>query len=55
MFLFGFAKRERANIDASEQKALLALGVVYMAMGEKDLTEAIEKEALLEIDCNDEE
>ncbi|NJM91410.1 MAG: type II toxin-antitoxin system RelE/ParE family toxin [Rhodospirillaceae bacterium] len=41
VFLFGFAKRDRDNIDQTEKQALLDLGNVYMAMSEKDLSEAI--------------
>ena len=36
VFLFGFAKREKANIDPTEKQALLALGNVYMAMSENE-------------------
>ena len=53
IFLFGFAKRERANIDETEKKALLELAAVYMALSEKELNEAIRKERLLEVHCDD--
>ena len=55
VFLFGFAKREKANIDQTEKRALLELGDVYMAMSEKDLSEAIRTGTLLEVVCDDEE
>ena len=55
VFLFGFAKRERANIDQTEKQALLELGNVYMAMSENDLSEAIRTGKLLEVVCDDEE
>ena len=54
-FLFGFAKREKANIDHAEKQALLELGNVYMAMSENDLNEAIRTGTLLEVACDDEE
>lgn len=55
VFLFGFAKREKANIDQTEKQALLKLGNVYMAMSENDLSEAIRTGKLLEVACDDEE
>lgn len=55
VFLFGFAKREKANIDQTEKQALLELGNVYMAMSENDLSEAIRTGKLLEVVCDDEE
>lgn len=55
VFLFGFAKREKANIDQTEKQALLELGNVYMAMSEKDLNEAIRTGTLLEVACDDQE
>lgn len=54
VFLFGFAKRDRANIDQTEKQALLELGSVYMAMSEKDLSEAIRTGKLLEVACDGE-
>lgn len=53
VFLFGFAKRDRANIDETERKALLALGDLYLTMSEKELREAIKLKILLEVHCND--
>ena len=55
VFLFGFAKRDRANIEQTEKQALLELGNVYMAMSEKDLSEAIRSGVLLEVVCDGEE
>lgn len=52
VFLFGFAKRDRDNIDQTEKQALLELGNVYMAMREKDLSEAIRTGTLLEVVCD---
>lgn len=52
VFLFGFAKREKANIDQTEKRALLEIGNAYMAMSEKDLSEAIRKETLIEVVCD---
>ena len=55
VFLFGFAKRQKADIDQTERQALLELGNVYMAMNEKELSEAIKAGTLLEVMCDDEE
>ena len=55
VFLFGFAKRERANIDQREKEALLELGNVYMAMSENDVSEAIRTGKLLEVACDDQD
>jgi hypothetical protein len=55
VFPFGFAKREMANIDQTERRALLELGNVYMAMSKKDLTEALKTGTLIEVVCDDEE
>ena len=55
VFLFGFAKRDRANIDQTEKQALLELGNVYMAMSEKDLSEAIRTGTLLVVACDGKE
>lgn len=53
VFLFGFAKREMANIDPTERRALLELGNVYMTMSEKDLTRALNTGTLIEVICHD--
>ena len=50
IFLFGFAKRERSNIDQAEKQALLELGNVYMTMSDNDLNEAARTGKLLEIE-----
>jgi len=55
VFLFGFAKRERSNIDAAERKALLELGAIYMAMSAKELKEGVKEGKLLEVHCDDED
>jgi hypothetical protein len=52
VFLFGFAKREKANIDQTERQALLELGNVYMAMGENELSETIRTGKLIEVICD---
>ncbi|HJT11100.1 MAG TPA: type II toxin-antitoxin system RelE/ParE family toxin [Dongiaceae bacterium] len=55
VFLFGFAKRDRANIDQTEKQALLELGNVYMTMSERELSEAIKAGILLEVVCDGDE
>jgi hypothetical protein len=55
VFLFGFAKRERSSIDATERKALLELGAIYMAMSEKELAEGVKEGKLIEVHCDDQD
>ena len=55
VFLFGFAKREKANIGPTEKQAMHELGNIYIAMSENELDEAVRTGKLLEVMCDDEE
>jgi hypothetical protein len=54
IFLFGFAKRDRANLEEDEKGALHKLADIYMAQTEKQLNELVKKKILIEVDCDDE-
>ena len=49
LFMFGFAKNERANIGPSETEALHLLGRDYLARTECELTQLVAEGALQEI------
>ncbi len=51
-FVFGFEKRERANVSANELEALQALASELLALSGAQLEEAVEDGALQEI-CHD--
>jgi hypothetical protein len=55
VFIHGFAKRDQANLEDDERKALHKLGDVYMAKSEAQVDELVEKQVLLEVHCNDKE
>ena len=55
IFLFGFAKRDRANLDDDEKMALHKLADIYMAQTDKQLSELVKKKILVEVDCNGED
>jgi hypothetical protein len=54
IFLFGFAKRDQANLKSDEKKALHKLADVYMAQTDRQLGELVKKEVLIEVECNGE-
>jgi hypothetical protein len=54
IFLFGFAKRDRANLEDDEKKALHKLADIYMAQAEKQLDELVKKKVLIEVEYNGE-
>ncbi len=51
-FLFGFAKNERANIDADELEALQELAKQYLALDDQQLAHAVGNGKFTEI-CDD--
>lgn len=51
-FLFGFAKNERANIDAHELEALQELAKQYLALDDQQLAHAVGNGKFTEI-CDD--
>ncbi|MCB4825499.1 type II toxin-antitoxin system RelE/ParE family toxin [Roseicella aerolata] len=52
IFLFGFGKGERDNIDEKEKLALLKLGEEYMGLSRKDLSGLIASGVLVEVKCD---
>lgn len=53
VFLYGFGKSERANIDVKEKKALKLLAKQYLQFERKELRIAIKKGELIKVECND--
>ena len=50
VFLFGFAKNERANIDDDELKEWRHIGQLYLALDEREIKAAIAAQELMEVD-----
>lgn len=55
IFLFGFAKRDRDNIEPDEKRALHKLGEVYMSKTKPQINELVEEGVLLELQCDDQD
>ena len=53
VFLFGFGKNERANIDAKEKKALKLLAKQFLDYGNPEIRTAVEKGVLIKVGCDD--
>lgn len=51
-FIYGFAKNVRVNLGADEMKALKYLAKELIAYSEKQLNEAVNHGALIEVDNN---
>src|SRR5215471_20981621 len=49
VFLFGFAKNERANIDDDELKEWRHIGQLYLALDERKIKAAIAAQELMEV------
>jgi len=54
IFLFGFAKNERDNIDKKEQEALKALSNQLLTLSTEDMTQMQIKFKLIEVNCHEE-
>ena len=54
VFLYGFAKNERDNIDPDELLSLREIAAIWLAADDAKIAQAIEEEALQEIDYNEE-
>ena len=52
-FVFGFAKSEQANIDASDERDFKELARVLLAASEADLKKLIERGEFLEVHCDE--
>lgn len=55
VFVFGFPKNVRSNIDQTEEAALKLLSAKLLALSARDLRTAIEAGELLEVTCNEKE
>jgi hypothetical protein len=53
IFLYGFAKRDLANIDNVEEKALRKLADVYISKSNAQIDELIKEGRLVEVHCDD--
>ena len=53
MFLYGFAKSERDNIDDRELDDLKKLAKQYLGYGDSQIATALEQTELREVTCND--
>jgi hypothetical protein len=52
VFVYGFPKSERGNIDKDEEMALKKLAAHLLALTMPDLGKAVKAGELMEIDCN---
>ncbi|GKS69661.1 hypothetical protein W03_16650 [Nitrosomonas sp. PY1] len=55
VFLFGFPKNERSNIDKDEEIALKLLATHLLSLTAQDLDQAINMGELIEVNCNAED
>jgi hypothetical protein len=54
IFVYGFAKSEKDNIEKDELVALKKLAAELLAYDDKTLARVVASEALLEVNCNEE-
>ncbi len=54
IFVFGFSKNERANIDKREEEALKKLSVHLLSLSSEDLMIAQRNDELIEVICDEE-
>ncbi len=54
IFVFGFAKRDRGNINKQEEEALKKLSNHLLALSVEDLVIAQRNDELIEVICNEE-
>ncbi|HDS1733086.1 MULTISPECIES: type II toxin-antitoxin system RelE/ParE family toxin [Pseudomonas] len=52
VFLYGFAKSDKASISLSEQKALQFAGKVFLELSAVDLQKALRAGVLMEVCCD---
>lgn len=55
IFVFGFPKNVRSNIDQTEDAALKLLSAKLLALSVRDLRTAVEAGELLEVSCDEKE
>jgi len=54
IFVFGFSKNERANIDKREEEALKKLSAHLLSLSSEDLVVAQRNDELIEVICDEE-
>ena len=52
-FVYGFAKNEQANIDASDERDFKELAKVLLAASDDDLKELVEQGEFVEVTCHE--
>ncbi len=52
IFVYGFAKNERSNIDKDEEQALKKLSEYFIGLSEARLAKACQAEELTEVHCD---
>jgi hypothetical protein len=52
MFVYGFPKNERSNIDKDEEEALKKLASSLLSLTPEDLEQAKDNNELIEVDCD---
>lgn len=55
VFVYGFAKSERSNIDKDEAEALKKLAGSLLSLTQKEIEQAKDNNELMEVDCYEEE
>ena len=55
IFVFGFPKNERSNIDKDEERALKSLATELLSLTPEDLAKEVLENKLIEVNCNAEE
>lgn len=55
VFLYGFAKRERENIEGDELLTLREIGAAWLAADDERIARAVEEEVLQEVADDDED
>ena len=55
IFVFGFPKNERSNIDKEEEGALKNLATELLSLTPEDLAKEVLESKLIEVNCNAEE
>jgi hypothetical protein len=55
VFVYGFPKNERSNINKDEEEALKALAENLLSLTPPALEQAKDKDEIMEVDCDEEE
>lgn len=55
VFLFGFAKSDKANLEPGEQETLARFGSYWLRAGDEEIDTAIVSDELKEINCDEQE